>query len=208
MSNPRLSESSVPDNVARFGAIVADPPWTFKTYSERGKGRSAERHYSCMTLEAIKALPVGEIAAKDCALFLWTTNPMLPMALDVIRAWGFEYKTVAFVWVKQNGSGDGWHFGMGYWTRANPELCLLATRGAPKRLAKNVRQLVVAPVAEHSRKPPEVLHRIKQLVSGPYLEMFARDDGFTKWGNEYQRDVASQDKRIYRQLERSLRAAL
>jgi N6-adenosine-specific RNA methylase IME4 len=165
-------------------AILADPPWTFETFSERGKGRSAERHYSCMGIEAIKSLPVAKIAAADSALFLWATNPMLPAALEVVGAWGFCFKTVAFTWIKQNPSGNGWHFGLGYWTRANPELCLLATRGKPKRLSRSVPQLVVAPVMEHSRKPVEVLYRIKQLVPGPYLELFARDDGWTKWGDQ------------------------
>jgi N6-adenosine-specific RNA methylase IME4 len=110
---------------------------------------------------------------------------MLPAAFEVIEAWGFTYSTVGFLWAKQTATGDGWHMGMGYATRSNVELCLLATRGAlPERLNKSVRQLVVTPVRDHSRKPDEVLHRIKSLFPGPYLELFARADGWTRLGKE------------------------
>ena len=116
---------------------------------------------------------IAQYAERDCALFLWTTDTHLPQALDLIKAWGFEYKTVAFTWAKTTKK-EKWHFGCGYWTRANPEQCWLATRGHPPRLAKNVRQLIVSPVREHSRKPDEIYERIEQLVPGPYLELFAR----------------------------------
>ena len=171
----------------RFNVIYyADPPWPFEVYSAKGKQRSAERHYDTMSLDKIKALPIADLAADDCALFLWVVNPQLHGALDVIRSWGFQYKTVAFTWVKQNRGGDGLFMGLGYWTRANAESCLLATRGSPSRLAKDVRQIVMAPVAEHSRKPDEVRTRIERLVPGPYLELFARRPiaGWTSWGNE------------------------
>jgi hypothetical protein len=107
-------------------------------------------------------------------------------ALDLIAAWGFTHKTTAFTWVKQNASGDGFHMGQGYWTRANPEDCLLATRGRPQRLHADVRQLVMAPVMEHSRKPDIVHDRIKRLVDGPYLELYARRprDKWMTWGND------------------------
>ena len=85
-----------------YRVIYADPPWTFSTYSRKGKGRSAEAHYDCMTLSDIKALPVAEWASDDCVLLLWATDPLLEKAFDVIRAWGFTYKTVGFYWVKLN----------------------------------------------------------------------------------------------------------
>jgi N6-adenosine-specific RNA methylase IME4 len=157
-----------------YGVLLADPPWQFATYSHKGKGRSAEAHYDCMTLDSIKALPVSEWAAPDCALFLWVTDPSLPQALEVIEAWGFAYKTVAFTWVKTTKDGTGFPIGCGYWTRANPEQCLLATRGNPQRLSRSVRQLILSPRREHSRKPDEVYQRIEALVPGPYLELFAR----------------------------------
>lgn len=169
-----------------YGVIYADPPWTFLTRSDKGKDRSAEQHYSTMTLEEIKALPVAELAAPNCALFMWAIDTHLPMALDVIRAWGFTYKTRAFCWAKQNKRGEGFFVGMGFWTRANPEDCLLATRGSPKRLATDVRRLVVSPRREHSRKPDEVPAGIERLVAGPYCELFSRTHraGWDMMGNE------------------------
>lgn len=173
----------------RFPVIYADPPWEFKVYSGKGKMRSAERHYDTMSLDDIAALPVDKLAAENCALFLWAVMPELPGALDLIKAWGFNYKTAGFVWVKQNRSGEGLFTGMGYWTRANAEVCLLATRGSPQRLAMDVHQVIMSPVREHSRKPDEAAPRISRLLAGPYLELFAREPrhGWTTWGNEIER---------------------
>ncbi len=159
----------------RYGAILADPPWSFKTRSEAGEGRSAKNHYSTMSLEEIKALPVSSVAAPDSCLFLWAIDPMIPQALDVMKAWGFEFKTIGFYWVKQNKGGAGFFTGMGFWTRANPEQVLLGTRGRPKRKAMDVRRLLIAPRREHSRKPSAIHTRIEDLVAGPYLELFARE---------------------------------
>jgi N6-adenosine-specific RNA methylase IME4 len=119
-------------------------------------------------------------------LLLWTPWSQLPGALDVIKAWGFEYKTVAFNWVKQNRGGEGLHTGMGRWTRSNSEPCLLATNGDPLRLDMGVHQLIVSPVREHSRKPDEAHERIERLLVGPYVELFARAvrPGWVTWGNE------------------------
>jgi N6-adenosine-specific RNA methylase IME4 len=157
-----------------YGVICADPPWPFATYSHKGKGRSAEAHYDCMGLDEIKAMPVAGWAAGDCALFLWATDPLLPRAFEVIAAWGFVYKTVAFTWAKTTKDGTGFPIGCGFWTRANPELCLLATRGRPQRISRSVRQLILAPRRAHPQKPDEVYERIESLVPGPYLELFAR----------------------------------
>src|SRR5271165_4878221 len=130
--------------------VYADPPWSFATYSHKGKGRSAEAYYNCMSLADIKALPVTDWTAADCVLLLWATDPMLPQALKVIRAWGFTYKTVGFYWVKASERFDrkpSYFTGMGYWTRANPEQCLLATRGHPVRWNRDVRKLIISPRA-------------------------------------------------------------
>jgi N6-adenosine-specific RNA methylase IME4 len=184
---------SAPPSPHHYRVIYADPPWTFATYSRKGKGRSAEAYYDCMSLDDIKALPVVDWAAADCVLLLWTTDPLLPTAFDVIRAWGFTYKTVGFYWAKLNkqavppGFTEASFFtGLGFWTRANPELCLLATRGRPKRRRADVRKLIVSPRREHSRKPDEAYHRIEQLCEGPYLEIFARSarPGWDRWGAE------------------------
>ena len=157
----------------RYATIYADPPWEFKTRSAKGKGRSAEAHYDCMPTPEIKALPVADLAAPTSCLFLWTTNPVLPQALDVMAAWGFTFKAVAFCWVKRTKHGK-WHFGGGHWTRANAELCLLGVRGEPKRVSCAVPMLVEAQLREHSRKPDEVRAGIERLVAGPYVELFAR----------------------------------
>jgi N6-adenosine-specific RNA methylase IME4 len=132
------------------------------------------------------ALPTAELVAPDCVLFLWAIDPMLPEALEVIKAWGFVYKTTAFTWIKPCKTKAGFRIGCGYWTRANPESCLLATRGHPKRLHRDVPQLVVAPIREHSRKPAEIHARIERLVGGPYLELFARErvPGWDAFGDE------------------------
>lgn len=177
----------------RYGVIYTDPPWTFSTYSRKGKGRSAEAYYDCMSLEEIKAVRVQEWAAKDSVLFLWTTDPLLEQALGVIRAWGFSYKTVGFHWAKLKRSearhqytNQSFFSGLGFWTRANPELCLLATRGNPHRRNANVQKLIISPRREHSRKPDEVYERIEALCEGPYLELFARStrDGWDSRGVE------------------------
>jgi N6-adenosine-specific RNA methylase IME4 len=173
----------------RYGAIYADPPWSFRNWSTKGTGRNAISHYDCLSFEKLAKLPVSKLAAEDCALFLWAVDPLLDKAFELIRAWGFEYKTVGFYWVKENKSGSGFFTGLGYWTRANPEQCLMATRGSPRRIGKDVRKLVVEARREHSRKPDQVRERIERLVRGPYLELFARETkrGWDCWGN--QRDL-------------------
>jgi N6-adenosine-specific RNA methylase IME4 len=173
----------------KYGVIYADPPWTFRNWSARGTGRNAISHYDCLDFHALASLPVAELAASDCALFVWATDPLLPRALDLIRAWGFEYKTVGFYWAKLNASpkhSADFFTGLGYWTRANPEQCLLATRGNPSRRAKDVRRLVVEPRREHSRKPDCVRVRIEKLLEGPYIELFARETKprWDCWGDQ------------------------
>jgi N6-adenosine-specific RNA methylase IME4 len=185
-----------------YGAILADPPWRFRTWNKatavkrrsgKGSNVSASVHYDTMEIEDIEALPVAELAAPDCCLFLWACWPTLTDAFNLISAWGFEYKTCAFDWMKaHNGQVEMFRddadvlMGMGYWTRANSEPCLLATRGKPKRLNADVRQGIIEPRREHSRKPDCVHGRIERLVRGPYIELFARTKraGWDVWGNE------------------------
>jgi N6-adenosine-specific RNA methylase IME4 len=167
-------------------AILADPPWHFLARSEKGEGRSAARHYTTDRLGEITSLPVAQLAAKDCVLFMWMVDWCPQVALDVIEAWGFAHKTTAFTWAKRTAKDDGWHMGQGYWTRANPEDCWLATRGNPQRIHADVRQLIIHPVMEHSHKPDEAHARVERLVGGPYLELYARREraGWITWGNE------------------------
>lgn len=145
-----------------------------------------------MRLEELAALPVSDLADTDCALFLWATFPQLPEALRLIRAWGFSYKTVAFVWLKTNRKARTWFYGLGFWTRSNAEICLLATKGHPKRQAANIHQLIVSPVERHSKKPDEARDRIEALMGDlPRIELFARQEtpGWEVWGNEVNSDI-------------------
>ena len=180
-----------------FSVIHADPPWQFKPWSHRGLDRGAEQHYSTMTIADIMALPVKDIAADDAALFLWVVQPMLPEALDLIRAWGFEFKTVAYCWVKIKGKSAQTHLfvdsgavrkGLGYHTRAGMEQCWLATRGKGyARLSRGEGQVHIEGLREHSRKPDFFAQSIERLVGDvPKLEMFARTEraGWTVWGNQ------------------------
>jgi N6-adenosine-specific RNA methylase IME4 len=170
----------------KYGVIYADPPWSFRTYSNKGKDRSPEKHYNVMSLNDICNMPVNDIADENCVLLMWVCDPMLDQALKVIDAWGFKYKTVGFTWAKTNKTNKGFFTGLGYWTRGNPEMCLLATKGKPKRINKDVSQLVIAERGRHSEKP--LMHEsIERLVDGPYIELFARKKtrpGWDFWGNE------------------------
>ena len=180
----------------KYSIIYADPPWAYRVWSKKGQGRSAVSHYSTMSVQEIKSLPVEEIAANDCVLFLWATYPKLIEAFEVLEAWGFKYKTVAFTWVKQNRKSDELFTGMGYWTRANAEICLLATRGHPKRINANVRQVILSHVEEHSKKPDEARDRIVKLMGDlPRVELFARQatEGWDVWGNEVEVTKSMED---------------
>ena len=177
-----------------YGAILCDPPWTFRVWSDSDKAHgSANAHYDTMSAEEIMSLPVAELAAPDCMLFMWVCWPNLLESLETIKAWGFEYKTCGFMWMKADVSTINMfddpvdaYMGLGYYTRANSEACLLATRGKPKRVNADVRQGIIAPRREHSRKPDGVHQRIERLTSGPYCELFARQkrSGWDVWGNQ------------------------
>jgi N6-adenosine-specific RNA methylase IME4 len=187
----------------KYSIVYADPPWS---YDDKALARGgAERHYRTMSLEDICALPVGGITADDCLLFMWGAWPKLYESGKVIESWGFEFKTCAFVWVKTNKSFNpdqasflpvdsfDSFWGMGRWTRANTEFCLLAVKGKPKRESAAVHQLIYAPVSEHSRKPDEARERIIKLAGDlPRVELFARRaaPGWDLWGNEVKCDIA------------------
>lgn len=174
-----------------YGAILIDPPWAFRTFSRR-RGTTPHRgstdHYKTMPLYQICGLPVPDAAARNCALFVWTVDSHLRQTMTVLDAWEFTYKTIVFVWEKLGRNGEP-RMGMGYWSRKQAEVCLLATRGSPRRLDKGVPQLISAPRREHSRKPDEQYARIERLVDGPYLELFARRrrEGWDAWGDQLPR---------------------
>ena len=174
-----------------FGAILADPPWAYVTWSKKSDAAHGVPDYDQMNGTDIAALDVGSLALPTSVLFLWATWPTLPDAMATIERWGFQYKTCAFAWMKADpyklfALEEDVYMGLGHWTRANSEPCLLATRGKPKRLNADVRQGIIAPRREHSRKPDGVHERIERLVAGPYLELFARQKrpGWTTWGNQ------------------------
>ncbi|HLL74843.1 MAG TPA: MT-A70 family methyltransferase [Pyrinomonadaceae bacterium] len=190
--------------VKRYSVIYADPPWSYNVAAPPS-GKCAYRGgcpYPTMSAAEIKALPVRELAAPDCTLFMWATLPLLPVAFDVIAAWGFEYVTCAFVWIKQNrgaaarqgrrlprGAEQAFDIfgGLGRWTRGNAEIVLLGRRGRPQRISKSVKQIVVSPVSRHSEKPEEVRSRIVQLMGDvPRVELFARQrvEGWDQFGND------------------------
>lgn len=181
----------------KFNIIYADPPWSYEDKALNRGG--AERHYGTMSIDDICALPVADMAANDCVLFLWGTWPKLYESLLVIEAWGFKFKTCAFVWIKTNKRTNTKQFsflpqdsfdsfwGMGRWTRANSEFCLLATKGDPERKSASVHQVIYAPIDKHSKKPDETREKIIELCGDvPRLEMFARTSapGWELWGNE------------------------
>jgi N6-adenosine-specific RNA methylase IME4 len=159
----------------RAAAILADPPIGFATWSVRGQGRSPQRHYSCLTFEQLASIPVASTAGRNCFLFCWI--PLRSIFLVEPFAWGFRFSGAAFAWVKQNRSDVGWFLGGGYTSRHNLEVCLLRRRGSPRRKAAGVRELIVAPRREHSRKPDETYRCIEALCDEPHLELFARSSG-------------------------------
>ena len=143
----------IPFPKKKYSVIYADPPWN---YAAGGKTRNVERHYRTMKPEDIYSLPVQDVAEDDCLLFLWATFPNLDVALETIRRWGFQYKTAAFVWVKRNRKSPSWFWGLGNWTRANAEICLLATKGKPKRASASVHSIIDAPIVTAKSRPKPV----------------------------------------------------
>ena len=178
----------------RYQIIYADPPWRYadKLGSHSAKMGSCEYHYDTMSPKQLRELPVTKISDKDCALFLWVTMPKLNEVFDLITAWGFTYKTVAFTWIKLNPKAGTVFKGIGRWVQGNAELVLLCTKGRPHRVSKSVSQVVLAKRGAHSQKPVEVRNRIIQLMGDlPRIELFARvkTPGWDVWGNELKSDI-------------------
>ena len=171
----------------KYSIIYADPPWAYLWGKGKDGGHFApEKHYSTMSTDEICALDIKRIAAKNCALLMWATMPCLPDAIKVMQAWGFHYKTCAFTWIKTKKDGSPLA-GMGSYTKANAELCLLGMRGHIKSADKTVRQVIMHPRMGHSVKSPIVRDAIVKLFGDvPKIELFARQyaDGWDCWGNE------------------------
>lgn len=203
-----LARADIFDGLQRghYAAIAADPPWhsrarTALQMSNWTSRLDAEKHYAVMGVDDIAAMPVRDLAARDAHLFLWVTGPCLRQGFEVMEAWGFRYSAVAFTWIKLKRShnpdqlrtlpanGSDFHTGLGLTTRKNAEFVLLGRRGSARRVAKDVRELIVAPVREHSRKPDEMFARVQRYCAGPYLDLFSRQRraGWDSWGNEVEK---------------------
>ena len=181
----------------KYNIIYADPPWR---YDDRKCNGACEHHYNTMNIEEICNLPIKDIAADNCVLFLWATYPMLQEALKLINAWGFTYKSIGFQWIKLNKkvtnplfiSKHNFFFGLGRWTRGNSEPCLIAVKGKPKRINNSISQLIIEPIDKHSKKPDIVRKKIVDLMGDlPKIELFARNttEGWDIWGNEVKSDI-------------------
>lgn len=174
----------IPFPPKKYAIIYADPPWSYNNKAPRG---SAAGHYDTQSNTWIADLPVLDIAAPDCLLFMWITLPKLPECLAVLDAWGFKYKTTAFVWIKHNTKTPSLFWGMGYWTRSNAEICVLGVRGKPKRRSAGVHSVILSAIDKHSKKPAETRDRIVKLAGDlPRIELFARESspGWDAWGNQ------------------------
>ena len=170
----------------KYQVIYADPPWEYDR--EIGQGVAIDQ-YTTLPLEEIKKMPIINIASEDSILFLWATFPKIKEALETIEAWGFEYKTVAFTWIKTNKNNDKPFFGIGSYFKSNAEVCLLAIKGKPHPLVKDnsLSSVIISPLEEHSQKPAEARVRIEKLLGNvKRIELFAREKvkGWDSWGNE------------------------
>lgn len=184
-----MDMSKPPKRNKKYQIIYADPPWS---YNDQGCQGTMANHYKGMKLTDICSLPIDNIVNQNSILFLWTTYPMLKEAFQVMEAWGFKYKSIAFQWLKLNPKALTPFYGLGRWTRGNTEPCLLATRGHPKRISASVFQLIQSPRRKHSQKPDEVRDKIVQLMGDlPRIELFAREKtpGWDVWGNEVELDI-------------------
>ena len=178
--------TNIPFPDKKYQIIYADPAWQYDDKALAGN-RGAGCKYDVMTLDEIITLPIQNISADDCFLFIWGTWALLPQCLNVINAWGFEYKTLGFLWTKKNKNKGGYSIGMGNYVRSNSEYCLLAIKGKPKVLSHKVTQIIDTSIRKHSQKPDIVRDKIIRLCGDiPRIELFARRQvpGWDAWGVE------------------------
>lgn len=170
-----MAEIDIFSPVKKYDVIYADPPWR---YQDKKCNGACALHYDTMKIQDIKDLPVKELAAKDCVIFMWITYPMLKEGIELMEAWGFKYKTIGFQWIKLNKSGKGKFFGLGRWTRGNTEACFIGVRGKPSRKSNSVSQIIEESVKAHSQKPEVVRDKIRELMGDDlnYIELFARQN--------------------------------
>ena len=184
----------------KYNIIYADPPWSYRDKRDKYPRLcgGALKHYATMSIDEIKQLPVAELAEENCMLFLWVTFPNLMEGLDVIKAWGFKYKTLGFSWIKTNKNDGKPFFGIGYYTKSNCEVCLIGVKGKPIKASNSVSSVVIAPREQHSKKPDFVRQQIVRLCGDvPRIELFARNKypGWDVWGNEVECDINLANKK-------------
>ncbi len=182
-----MSKIDIFNTDKKYNIIYADPAWSYGTTKQVIPSRAKKQAYVPMRMVDIFDMDISKICADNCVLFLWATFPLLPEALFLIKQWGFEYKTNAFTWVKKNKKEDSYFWGMGSWTRSNAEICLMATKGNPKKASSSVHSIIDSKIEEHSKKPAVVRDKIVELCGDlPRIELFARQyaDGWDCWGNE------------------------
>lgn len=173
----------------KYNIIYADPPWAYKDKRDKHPRicGGALSHYQTLSLNEIKSLPIQDISDDNCMLFLWATFPCLPEAFEVIKGWGFKYKTLGFSWIKTNKNNGKPFFGIGYYTKSNCEVCLLGVKGKPIKESNSVSSVLIEPKERHSKKPDIVREKIVELCGDiPRIELFARQsaNGWDSWGNE------------------------
>lgn len=168
-----------------FKVIHIDPAWSYQMRTDKGYEKSPQAHYDCMEMNAMKALPVGHLAAPDSVMVMWGVFPMMPQAIELLAHYGFRYVTGG-AWAKRSSTGNKWAFGTGYVFRGAAEFYIVGKMGNPKERSKSVRNLIVAPLREHSRKPEQIYDDIEALWDGPRLDMFGRQqrEGWVVWGNQ------------------------
>ncbi len=177
----------------RYDVILCDPPWQY-TGKSVSPNREVTNHYPTMPTSEICKLPINALSSDRCALFLWACWPLLPDAMKVLDAWGFEYKTLAWVWVKAKENGMGFHWGMGGYTRSNSEPCFLAFKKNRELPVKDhgIQSVIYSPVQQHSRKPDDQYRKIETLYPNmQYLELFARRSrlGWDVFGNQVENSI-------------------
>ena len=177
----------------KYNIILADPPWSFNNKNTGGSMNSgSEAQYPVMNIQDLKNMPINEIADDDCVLFMWWVGSQPQEAIDLVNSWGFTIKTMTgFNWVKLTKRQLPF-FGMGFWTRAGSECCLIATKGKPKPASRSVRSVQTAIIGRHSEKPGIIRNKIVELCGDvPRIELFARKkvSGWSSWGNEVESDI-------------------
>lgn len=181
----------------KYKIIYADPAWSYRDYTSRevaeknlnkNSKKSVVMKYNVMKTNDLCSLPIKNISAEDCILFMWVTMPKLNECFELMKSWGFKYSTCGFTWIKKNKKNTSTNFwGMGRWTRSNAELCLIGIKGKPQRISKSVHSVIETPIEEHSKKPDCVRDKIVELCGDlPRIELFARQyaEGWDCWGNE------------------------